>query len=399
MSCDKKQSQWEKKQLTDEIELCYGKGLVEKERISGKIPVFGSNGIVGFHNEFLIKGPGVIIGRKGSVGEVKFSAMDFWAIDTTYFLKLKKKGDIRFWYYFLLTLNLNKMNSHSAVPGLNRDAVYEITKNIPEYFEQQEIADLLAILDSRIELNQRMNRCLEAIGQAVFRRWFVDFEFPNQEGKPYKSSGGEMDDSELGILPRNWRIGKLDQIADLLMGISPEGSSYNDIGEGMPLLNGAADFQGQVILPRKWTKNPTKVCKKGNLIFCIRATIGNAVFADNEYCLGRGVAALNPKNAIFIEFIYYFLRKSFDELISKASGSVILGLSKADIEELPVIVPDNQTVERFHEICSVLFSKIVNQSRNNITLATIRDYLLPKLMSGRIRVSLRKENVEEIGFA
>ena len=91
------------------------------------------------------------------------------------------------------------------------------------------------------------------------------------------------------------------------MGISPEGKSYNDAGVGIPLLNGAADFQGSVIVPRKWTNDPIKVCKKGSLLFCIRATIGNLVFADREYCLGRGVAALNAKNVVFTELhLLYF---------------------------------------------------------------------------------------------
>src|SRR3989344_3020532 len=204
---------WEVKRIGDEIELCYGKGLPETKRIKGKIPVYGSNGIVGFHNESLINGQGIIIGRKGSVGEIKFSGNDFWAIDTTYYVKLLKKGDIKFLYYFLLTLKIDKMNSHSAVPGLNRDNVYKIIEKIPDFEEQQKISKILSDLDSKIELNQQMNKTLEAIGQAIFKHWFVDFDFPNEKGKPYKSSGGEMVDSELGEIPKGWEIGKLPEVA------------------------------------------------------------------------------------------------------------------------------------------------------------------------------------------
>jgi type I restriction enzyme S subunit len=266
--------------------------------------------------------------------------------------------------------------------------------NLPSLGEQRAIAKILYSLENKIGLNKTMNATLEKIAVSVFKRWFVDFEFPNEEGKPYKSTNGKVIDSILKIIPDGWRTGKLDQIADLLMGISPEGASYNDAGVGMPLLNGAADFQGSVIIPRKWTKTPIKICKKGSLLFCIRATIGNLVFADREYCLGRGVAALNPKNVAFTEFIYYILQQSLKELTSKASGSVILGLSKSDIEELPVTIPDNETLTRFHEICSVLFGKITNQSQNSLTLASIRDCLLPRLMSGKIRVPVPQETVE-----
>lgn len=141
---------WEEKRLGDEFDLCYGKGLTANKIISGRFPVFGSNGIVGFHNQFLVKGPGIIIGRKGSAGEIRFSLDNFWPIDTTYFIKLKKNSNIYFFYYFLLTLKLNKTNSHSAVPGLNREHVYDIIKKIPGIPEQNAIANVLSDADALI---------------------------------------------------------------------------------------------------------------------------------------------------------------------------------------------------------------------------------------------------------
>ncbi|KAF5414969.1 MAG: Type-1 restriction enzyme MjaXIP specificity protein [Candidatus Methanogaster sp.] len=141
---------WEVKELGGEIELLYGKGLSVNIRIVGTIPIFGSNGIVGFHNESLANGPGIIVGRKGSVGGVAFSKKDFWPIDTTYYVNLKSKGDISFWYYFLKSLKLNNLNSHSAVPGLNRDQVYQIIEKIPPSPEQSAIASVLSDMDAEI---------------------------------------------------------------------------------------------------------------------------------------------------------------------------------------------------------------------------------------------------------
>jgi len=161
--------------------LVYGDGLPERERRNGPIPVFGSNGITGFHDKALIRGPGIIIGRKGTVGQVALSKGDFWTIDTTYYVKLKEDGDIFFWFYLLQTLGLSQMNSHSAVPGLNRDDVYSILKEIPPLAEQRAIAKILSDLDDKIELNHQMNKTLESIVQAIFKRWFVDFEFSGYE--------------------------------------------------------------------------------------------------------------------------------------------------------------------------------------------------------------------------
>ena len=112
--------------LENEIELMYGKSLPEQTRKRGQYPVYGSNGIVGFHNEFVEEAPGIIIGRKGSAGSVEFSHDNFWAIDTTYYVHLTRKHDTYFWYYLLKTLNLESMNSHSAVPGLNRKDLLQL---------------------------------------------------------------------------------------------------------------------------------------------------------------------------------------------------------------------------------------------------------------------------------
>jgi len=158
---------WRVGKLGDFIELKYGKGLPERKREAGNIPVFGSNGIVGFHNKSLIKGPGIIIGRKGSIGKVVFSKEDFFPIDTTYYVD--SKLPLKFIYYLLKTLNLEKLDSSSAVPGLNRNDAYSLLVNIPNReAEQRAIASILGALDDKIELNRQMNATLEAIGQAVF---------------------------------------------------------------------------------------------------------------------------------------------------------------------------------------------------------------------------------------
>ena len=147
------------KYLKDEIELEYGKGLTRNQRRNGKIPVYGSNGIVDYNDKFYFEGPGIIIGRKGTVGSLKYEENNFWAIDTTYVVKLKNKNeDLIFWYYFLQTLGLERMNSHSAVPGLNRDRVYNIKINIPKKQEDRKrISIILGDLDKKIELNNQIN--------------------------------------------------------------------------------------------------------------------------------------------------------------------------------------------------------------------------------------------------
>jgi len=133
------QPDWIETCLGNEIELLYGKALPKSSRLEGKYPVFGSNGIVGFHNEALVNGPGIIVGRKGSCGAVHFSTSDFWPIDTTYYIALRKEHDWRFMAFFLSTFELGEMNSHSTIPGLNRGDVYKLKCHIPPFSEQQKL--------------------------------------------------------------------------------------------------------------------------------------------------------------------------------------------------------------------------------------------------------------------
>jgi len=399
MSSDKKQNQWAEKKLGDEIELCYGKGLIDKERKSGKIPVFGSNGIIGFHNTPLVEGPGVIIGRKGSVGEVKFSTTDFWAIDTTYFLKLKNMGDIRFWYYFLLYLQLNKMNSHSAVPGLNRDTVYEIRREIPEFPEQHAIANLLAILDSKTELNQRMNRTLEAVGQAVFKHWFVDFEFPNEEGKPYKSTGGKMVyNEELNSeVPEGWEVKPINEIADFLNGLAlqkypaREGEEYLPVIKIRELRQGITESSDKANLdvPKEY------IVGDGDILFSWSGSLEVVIWGFGKGALNQHLFKVTsqkyPK-----WFFYYWLLRFLPEYRAIASDkATTMGhIQRHHLSASKVVVPDEKTLEKMDKVLSPITERRARLQIESRFLAEIRDCLLPKLMSGKIRVPISKENVE-----
>lgn len=164
--------------VADLAPFSYGKGLPERERNpQGRIPVYGSNGVVGYHDESLTTGPTVIIGRKGTVGAIHFSVGPCWPIDTAFFFSSDNEADVRYRYFALKSLGLDTMNADSAVPGLNRDAVHARVLHVPtDKNEQRAIAHILGTLDDKIELNRRMNETMEGMARAIFRSWFVDFD-------------------------------------------------------------------------------------------------------------------------------------------------------------------------------------------------------------------------------
>jgi type I restriction enzyme S subunit len=280
---------------------------------------------------------------------------------------------------------ISELTTGSAQPQLPiRDLKYlKLIK--PPLGEQEKIAQILVSFDEKIELNRKINANLKNITSSLFKRWFVDFEFPDKNGKSYKFNDGKMITSELGLIPDGWRVATLKEISRLMMGLSPKGESYNEVCNGTPLLNGASDFKGKKIIPKKYTSQPTRICKKGDLVLCIRATIGNLTFADNEYCLGRGVASLTPSQEIFREYIYFTINRALDGLKSKATGSVISGLSKPDIEELQILLPNESLISSFHNVVSGLLDYEIKNDEEIISLELIRDSFLPRLMSGKIR--------------
>lgn len=299
-----------------------------------------------------------------------------------------KNGSQGYLYYLLREYRryIENRESGTVFGSINKKGLEELKLPFPPIEEQEKIANILSSLDDKIELNNEMNKTLEEMAQALFKRWFVDFEFPNENGEPYKSSGGEMVESELGMIPKGWEVKSLKNLINLTMGLSPKSSSYNNDRIGMQLLNGAADFNNTNIIPTKYTTDPKRICNVGDIIFCIRGTIGNITFADDTYCLGRGVASLSPINDIDRGIIFLNLNLMLDKLKANASGSVILGISKSDIEDSKIIVSNKILREKFNGIFKSIYDDIKNSNEESNNLIKLRDTLLPKLMSGEIRV-------------
>ena len=295
--------------------------------------------------------------------------------------------DNHFLYYLLRhkATYIERLSSGSTFPEATGTLLKNLHLKLPDYTEQRAIAGVLSSLDDKIELLRKQNETLEAMASALFSHWFVDFEFPNENGKPYKSSGGAMIDSELGEIPEGWKVGKYGEIAKLTMGLSPKGEFYNTDSEGLPLLNGASDFEGSKIKATKYTSEITRKCERGDIIFCIRATIGNIAIADKEYCLGRGVAAIRPNEDCFF-YALYFLKMTLDRLAHSATGSVIKGLSKPDISGMRILKPKKEISRFFNSTINPVFEKLKTNTSEIDTLTRLRDLLLPKLMSGEIRV-------------
>ena len=349
--------------LGDICELNYGKSLVASKRVQGDIPVFASGGIVGWHNIPISADPGIIIGRKGSVGTVYYSSKPFYCIDTAYYIKPSRNYHLKFLYYLLKNLKLDRLNSDSAVPGLNRDNAYSQTFYLPPLDAQKKIAWILSAFDDKIELNNKINQNLEAQAQAIFKSWFVDFE-------PF---GGKM--------PKDWKEIRLTDIADFVGGYSYKSSELQASSTAMATIknfdrNGGFKLDGfKEIIPSSKLKEIQKVDLFDTLVAHTDLTQNADVIGNAEMLLSKArysniiismdVVKVIPKNGLS-KFLLAALLKDArfkKHCLCYVNGTTVLHLSKKALPEYIFAFPND-----VENVCNItnLFESIYRKMARNI---------------------------------
>ncbi|HFC9289392.1 TPA: restriction endonuclease subunit S [Clostridium perfringens] len=392
--------EWTRKMLGEILVANYGKSLPKTKRIAGNINVYGSGGIVGSHNEYLVKGPGIIIGRKGTVGSINYVKDNYYPIDTVYYIQEGLDYDLKFLFYKLKTIGLDKMNTHSAVPGLNREHMYSKEVLMPKINEQKAIAKILSDLDEKIEVNNKINKNLEEMAQAIFKQWFVDFEFPNEEGKPYKSSGGEMVESELGMIPKGWNISELGELYEVKGGKRlPKGHSLQDTKTKYPYIrvtdvaNGSIDKKSLKYISEETREKIDKYnINYSDLYISIAGTVGIVGMINKSLdnaSLTENMAKIKVGN-IDKYYLYLLLnsKQGQETILSKVVGSTQPKLPLYAIKSIKILKGDNRINKKFYDYVNSLFMTRENNLDINERLEKLRNTLLPKLMSGEIRVPL-----------
>ena len=263
------------------------------------------------------------------------------------------------------------------MPRGDKKQIMQWSVTLPPLEEQRKIAGILGSLDDKIELNRRINANLEAQAQALFRSWFVDFE-------PFRD--GPFVDSELGKIPQGWKVGTLSEVADITMGQSPKGSSYNEEGDGIIFYQGRAEFGNRFPSIRLYTTEPTRIAEINSVLLSVRAPVGDINIAKNKCCIGRGLAAIKSKQG-YNSFILYLLQ-SLKPLLEQynGEGTVFGCINRKEIEGLPIIIPKESVINEFERIAENIDSEIKSLTTEQETLSTLRDTLLPKLMAGEIKI-------------
>jgi len=347
--------------LGDVITLQRGYDLPAQNRRPGNVPIVTSSGITGYHDTAKAKGPGVVTGRYGTLGEAFYIKDDFWPHNTALFVRDFKGNDPLFVRYLLTLLNFSSQNAAGAVPGVNRNALHLMPVRVPSASVQRRIAGILSAYDDLIENNLRRIKILEEMAQALYREWFVEFRFPGHERV-------RMVDSALGKIPEGWEARKLGEHIEFAYG---KGLTEVDRSGGAFPVYGSSGIVG---------RHGASLVKGPGIIVGRKGNVGSVYWSDEDFFPIDTVYYV--KTYLCLHYVYFNLRHQ--NFIN--NDAAVPGLNRRQAYSLPLLVPAREVLDAFESILLPIFAQIrVNTLRNAVLRAT-RDLLLPKLVSGEVAV-------------
>ena len=283
----------------------------------------------------------------------------------------------------------------SKMPRGDKDQIMRY--EIPTLSSTEEsIGKFIVDIRDKINVLTQINRNLEAMARQLYDYWFVQFDFPDENGKPYKSSGGKMvwNKKLKREIPEGWSDGKLIDIANITMGQSPDGSSYNESGDGVLFYQGSTDFGLRFPSVRQYTTAPTRFAKQGDILMSVRAPVGTTNIANADCCIGRGLSAMNSKIGS-ISHLYHIiqdLKIAFD--MRNDAGTTFGSITKDDLYGLVVLKPDASIISKYEVLCSPVFDRQMLIGKEIDVLVKQRDELMPLLMNGQVSIMPKEVNCD-----
>jgi type I restriction enzyme, S subunit len=387
-------SEWKKCSLGDVINLKRGYDLPSRERLTGQYPIVSSSGISGFHKEAMVKAPGVVTGRYGTIGEVFYITQDFWPLNTSLYVQSFKGNNPRFISYFLKTLDLGSQNVAGAVPGVNRNALHMLSVSIPSLLIQKKIVAVLSTYDDLIENNDRRITLLEKMAEEIYREWFVRLRFPGFDRATFYKG-----------IPEGWEYVELGGLLDIQHGYAFKGEFFSQepttnilltpgnfaIGGGykddkLKYYNGSIP-EGYILKTGDMIVTMTDLSKAGD-------TLGYPAFVppSQQYQFLHnqrlGKVIIHNRNIVGSHFLYHVFCSELYRyhVVGSATGSTVKHTAPERIKSFQTLLPDQALMQEFEQQIDAIRNQIVLLNRKNSVLKQTRDRLLTRLISGKLSV-------------
>ena len=382
--------------LSELIEIKNGKD--HKELSDGVYPVFGSGGIMRFVNSYLYDKPSVLLPRKGTLNNIQYYDKPFWTVDTLYYTEINDDLVCPYYLYrYLRLLDMSRLDTGTGVPSMTFDSYYNIEVFLPNIEEQRQIASVLQGLNSKIALNRQINDNLKAMAKQLYDYWFVQFDFPNEEGKPYKSSGGAMVYNEhlKRDIPAKWDCYELNKWLEIKSGFAFKSETYISKGKFKVITiknvqyhhldTSSCDYVNEIPQGMKeWCSlavNDRLISLTGN---CGRLCI----VTEKDLLLNQRVGLLSC-NDEYIDYAYLLLSSEEFQTLSNnlAKGAAQANLSPVDLCKNIAVLPKLNVLEKFNKQIKLILASYIQNEIQITELTKQRDDLLPLLMNGQASVN------------
>ncbi|EHA3992582.1 restriction endonuclease subunit S [Enterococcus faecalis] len=361
------------------------------KKLNAKYEIYGSNGIIGYTDKSNSGKNTIVIGRVGAnAGSVLFSENESWVSDNAIIVTPKDDSIAYYLYYLLKKSSLNKFVSGSAQPLINQSILNSIHLRLIGKESQLKVAQFLRKLDSKIELNNQIISNLEELASTLFKRWFVEFEFPDENGNPYKSSGGKMVDSEFGEIPEGWESTSLSDIANYKNGLAMQKFRPDEDEKSLPVLKIKELNQG-------FTNSNSDRCsvdisdevkiENGDVVFSWSGTLLVKIWTGGDAGLNQHLFKVTSNK--FPKWYYYLWTKFYMNKfigIAKDKATTMGHIKRQHLNEAKVLIPSINMLEKFGKVLGPMIDMVTEKGIENLELLNLRDSLLPKLLSGEIEL-------------
>lgn len=370
--------------LSDLVKIKNGKD--HKMLSNGKYPVLGSGGIMRYVDKFLYDKPSVLLPRKGTLDNIQYCDMPFWTVDTLYYTEVNTNlANPYYLYRYLSLLDLSNLDSGTGVPSMTFDNYYGLKIFLPNIEKQTKIAQILQTLDKKITINRQINQNLEAMAKQLYDYWFVQFDFPDENGQPYKSSGGKMvwNEKLKREIPKGWNVAKLTDEIELQYGFPFSTDLFTEQVTSVPVVRIRDILDNSISAYTTEEVEERYLLQKQDLLIGMDGNFHINYWTDNVSYLNQRSVRLRAKNNSNVSIVQakYDIQPYIKAKETRTKGSTVGHLSDKDMKELYVLVCPN---EKAREKLDSILSMIV-KNRNEVTfLIKQRNELLPLLMNGQI---------------
>ena len=376
---------WSRAELQQLVYFQRGFDITKAQQKPGDIPVISSSGVTSFHNEAKAQGPGIVIGRKGTLGSIHFTERAYWPHDTTLWSKEIHGNNARFVYYYLHLFDFQHLDVGNANPTLNRNHIHKLEIAIPPKSIQDAIATVLGAYDDLIATNQRRIALLEDAARSLYHEWFVHLRFPGHESVPVKDG-----------VPEGWLSLTLGDVCDAVGGGTPSTARPEYWGGDVTWVTPTDVTRNDCLVlldsEKKITEaglanSSAQLVPPETILMTSRASIGFFALMDKPACTNQGFISVLPKQDSARMFLLFNLLGRVEEMIGLATGATFKELSKKTFRALPVLWPTDALLKLYEDKTYPLIQQVRLIKKQNQELTKARDLLLPKLMSGQLDVS------------